>query len=623
MESNGTTQTLLIGTGGLNPGLWIIRSDNLSAESLLHFPSSHSVYALYIDAEGKRFAIGDRAGNIHVYSWPGMSTAAVPEKLFHLIQGAPVLSVCLTGESMLASSDTLGRCLLWHPMEDKDHPAFLEGDGFPICSISRLDEDRIAGLSAGGSLLIWDTHRKILSESLAGPRPLRKLGFVKLVHWPNHDAVVYPTEEGLLASVTLSTLSLQIHEAHSGPLSACIADGEKLYTLGELDGRMKTWTWGATGCTLVRSGSAPKGIVSGEPLDDMPRKLLLINSEGEAAVYSFDDASLHVIHRLEGNHYRVATGPTASVRRAMGKRRRTALCQTLRAEALERIDNGKTEGLEDLYRQITESGFELVVVGLRAHQAFMQNDIIEELRARHRLIEIIPDLDRKSLHRYAFLLVTTWCIPEAKKILDQIQEDDPSNSNWLNKTAKALGGKAWVIESDHPIPFLIEAATILDRPFSGRWVVETSPPIPFPDESLEAETLGTQFEQVIATDHLENLPRADTQSTWWISEGSVRKVDVVVFADPTNRNKAGFRWAIQIVKDGMSCNIVPTVLFDTGPKPMGWSAGEHNRSMLSLYEKGTGQDGAISWPRKLIQAVTHTIRRLRTCARSRRQWKRN
>jgi len=264
-----------------------------------------------------------------------------------------------------------------------------------------------------------------------------------------------------------------------------------------------------------------------------------------------------------------------------------------------------------------------VAVGLRAHQAYMQDDVIEELRARHRLIKIMPDLDQDSLHRYASLLVTAWCIPEAKKILDQIQEDDPSDSNWLYKTAKALRGKAWVIEPDLPIPFLIEAATILDRPFRGRWVVETSPPLPFPDESLDAETLSTRFEQVKASDHLENLPCADAQSTWWISGGSLQKVDVVVFTDPSNRNKAGFRWAVQIVKDGMSCNIIPTVLFDTGPKPEGRPAGEHNRSMLSVYEKGAGHDGSLSWPRKLIQAVTLTIRRLRTRARSCREWKRS
>ena len=92
MESNGTGQTLLIGTGGSNPGLWMMPAESHSAEPLLKLPPGHSVYALDIDAEGDRFAIGDRAGNIQVFSWPGMSAVAVPEMLFHLTQGAPVLS---------------------------------------------------------------------------------------------------------------------------------------------------------------------------------------------------------------------------------------------------------------------------------------------------------------------------------------------------------------------------------------------------------------------------------------------------------------------------------------------------------------------------------------------------
>jgi len=623
MESNGTAQTLLIGTGGSKPGLWTMRPDCRSAGPLLALPPGHSVYALDVDPEGERFAVGDRAGNIQVLSWPGISAAAAPEKLFHLTQGAPVLSVCLAGESMLASSDTQVRCFLWHPMQDEDHPVSLEGDGSPICSLTRLDEDRLAGLSAGGSLLIWDTHRKRRLECLAGPRPLRKLGFVKLAHWSDHDAVVYPTEEGLLAVVTLSTLNLQTHEAHTGPIYACIGNNEKLHTLGEQDGRIKTWIWSDSGCKMIQSGSAPRGVVSGELLDDTPGKLLLINGEGEAAVYGLDGESLQLCHRLEGNHFRVAAGPASPARRAVEKRRRIAICQNLRDDAFERINTGRTEGLEDLYSQITESGFEPVAVGLRAHQAYMQDDIIEELRSRHRLLEIMPELDRDSLHRHASLLVKTWCIPEAKKLFDQIQATDPSNSDWLDKTAKALRAKAWVVEPYHPIPFLIEAAIAVDRPLVGRWVVDTSPPIPFPDESLEAETLVNQFEQVTAKDHIENLPRADAQSTWWISEGSVRKLDIVLFTDPSKRNKVGFSWAVQIVKGDLSCNIVPTVLFDTGPRPTDRSSGEHNRFMLSVYENGAGRDGSCSWPRKLFQTVTHTIRRLRTRARSCREWKRS
>jgi len=622
MHINENKNLLLIGTGGSKPGVWALLLDCRSFVPILSLPPGHSVYALDLDPEGERFAIGDRSGNIQVFSWTGMSAASPPERLFHLTQGAPVLSVCLVNDSMLASSDTQGRCLIWHPMEDEDHPTSLEGDGYPICSISRIDEGRIAGLSAGGSLLIWDSDQKRRIGSIACPRPPHKIGFVKLIHWPEQDAMVYPIEEGSLAVITLSTLDLEVQEAHEGSFYACIINEKRIHTIGSQDGCVKTWTWADAGIKLTQTGSAPSGVVSGEILDALSEEFLLINDEGEASVYRLDGGSSRLIRRMEGNHYRVAAGPAGSARHYMEERRRIVLCQSLRDQAIERINADPTEDLEDLYSRIIEAGFEAVAIGLRAHQAYLQDDLIEERRARHRLLAIMPEPDRDSLYRYATLLMKAWCITEAKKIFNQIKEEASSNSEWLENAARALGGKGCVLEPDLPIPILIDAATILDRPFTGRWVVETAPPIPFPDESIEAEILADQYEEVKTADHLENLPGAEAQSPWWIAEGSMRKTEVVVFADPSNRNKPGFRWAIQIVKSDMGCNLVPTVLFDTGPKSPDQPPGEHNRIMRTAYEEIAGQDGSWPWPRRLLQAVTHTVRRLRTRARCCREWKR-
>jgi len=621
MESDNTVQTLLIGTGGLNPGLGMMAPDARSAESILSLPSGHSVYALDVDPEGERFAIGDRAGNIQVYSWPGMSSDSVPEKLFHFTQGAPLLSVCLAGDSILASSDTQGRCLLWDAIENEDHPVSLEGDEVAICSMLRIGEDRIAGLSAKGSFLIWDIHRKILLESLTGPKPPQRLGFVKLVHWPAQDAVVYPTEEGFLAIVTLSSLGLQIKEAHLGPIYACIVNGKELHTLGMKDGYMKTWTCNSESCELEQIRSAPRGVLSGELLDGMSEDFLLINGEGEAAIYGLESDSLHCIRRLEGNHFRIAAGPAASARLAMEKRRCFALCQDLVNEAHDRIDAHETEGLEDLYGHITQLGFESVAVGLRIHQSYEQEDIIEELRARHRLIEIMPELNPDSLHRYACLLAMTWCIPEAKKIFDQIQTGNSADSEWLEKVVRAFAGKTSVLEPDYPIPLLIEAANIVDRPFNGRWVMDYGPSIPFPDDGLDIDALVNQIEQVTMADHIEDLPHADAQSTWWITGESVRKANVVVFTDPSNGNITGPRWAIRIVKDEMRCNLIPMVLFDTGSIPNTRSARDHNRTVLSAFEQTADRIEPQSWPPKLKRVVEYSIRCLRTRLRSRRKLK--
>ena len=100
---------LLMGSGGAEPGLYRV-GGGAPVECLAGLPAGHSAYAIDVDVDEGRIAVGSRRGRIDLLSWSEGSGASVTHTL---AQGAPILSLCLLSRSRLASADAAGRCLLW------------------------------------------------------------------------------------------------------------------------------------------------------------------------------------------------------------------------------------------------------------------------------------------------------------------------------------------------------------------------------------------------------------------------------------------------------------------------------------------------------------------------------
>jgi len=614
-SDDGLNSCVFLGAGGTQPALWVLRPVEEAAVRVAAMPPGHSVYAVDVDPDERLVAYGTHAGRVVLLRWPGSEGPADIQEVQSLVQGAPVLSVCLLGGSRVASTDTAGRCLLWQPLSAPYSPTPLDCDGGRICSLLRLPDGRMAGLSVAGRLLFWEADTGRLVRSLDVPKPPRKLALARLRYWPARDALVSPAAGGDIVACELGSLRVSALAAHHGELYALAVDGEQLYSVGREDGTFKTWE------RLDRGPSeecrAPRGIISCEVLGDASRRLLLVADRGDAALCELNAGSLRLLRHLEGRHYRTVTGPPPDAREALRQRRRLARAQELHAQIQAAAGSAPPEEIDALHRQLVELGFEAFSLGIRADEAAGREDLPAELRARHRLAQILPPGDHEGsqwLRRYAQLLEGAWRLAEAEQIRARLPEAPASE--WLVKAARLTREEDWVVEADRPIPDLIEAATAVDSPFSGRWLLAGHHALSLPTPGLRGEEIIAKYDQVRAEDGRPGLPCARVGELGWLSRTELRRAETVLFDHPPGRTPPWPQLAIRILSDELHSVLVPSVLFDAGRPEPGEPAEEHNRRALSACREDRLEGEARLWQREVQSVVLRALRRLQTQARS-------
>ena len=286
--------SLLVAAGGPEPGLCTFRADTAQVEPLVGLPIGRSVYAVNISAAGDMLAIGDRLGGIEVRSWWQAAGQARLVDVASLNQGAAILSLCLLDDRHLAVADVAGRCLLWQVSDPTAPPMHLEVDGAVICSLVRLGQGQMLGLSADGRLLLWSTSDGGLIGTIPGPRPPRQLSLVRLCPWPALGAVVYSAADGSLMTCRFDDPSPKGRPAHDGAFYACIVVGDRLYSIGSQDGRLKVWQ--ADGRKPIEEYAVARGIVSGQIVPDDSGRLLLVDRRGTAGIYSLGAILLDILN---------------------------------------------------------------------------------------------------------------------------------------------------------------------------------------------------------------------------------------------------------------------------------------------------------------------------------------
>jgi hypothetical protein len=595
---------LLLGRGGPQPGVDRLPLNETDVVRLMELPPGRSVYAVDADATGTTIAAGSRGGTIHVLHG---------ENSVCLEQGAPVLAVCLLDGSRLASTDTLGRCFLWQPLKDLQHPRFMATEGDRICSLLGLPDGHLLGLSSEGRLLWWDTHTGEMVQSVDCPAPPEKLALVRLLPWPNQNIIVYPAIGGQVALCILEKHRIRTWDAHEGDCYAIFFAGASLCTIGRDDGLMRVWN---TRGTQLGQYLAPKGAIAAEATSD-DRGVLVVTDDGHAQVYERESGVLRLKETLAGADYRTVRGPTSETRKSVFEEQRRARGRKLCQQIQEKLNARETEGLDSLHQQLVDLGYSAISLALQAQQGAREHNIIAELQARHSLAQILPPNQpnaTNSLLRHAKSLEGAWLLPEALTILGKVKaaDDDAAPSEWLDRTAKAMTGEGWVVDPDLPVPDLIEAATVVGKPLSGRWVLSRFEPIPFPERRLAATELVKKYEQVRQEDGRAGLPCARLQDTPWLSRSMPVTVETVLLAGSPNEMTEGAELAIQVLHDGLQTILAPYLLLAASAKKAAGSPSEHNQWVAGTLDRIIQGDSIGPWLDAVRRTLTYAIRRLRT-----------
>lgn len=623
--------SLFLGTGGASPGLTMLPQGGKDATKLLSLPAGHSIYAIDVDERGGVVAAGSRHGTIDILRNNGQQAGVDQLERFTLAQGAPVLSVCLLPGGWLASSDMAGRCLLWPPGHSLfDRPRSLKLNEGKVCSLLALPGHRMLGLASSGKVLLWRLPSGELADAVDAPAPPATLGLVHLLFWPACNSAVYPSADGELVLVGLEDLQISVCPAHDGDFSVAIAEDGRLYTIGREDGVLRTWTWSANGTgqgavtPVAESRVAHGGVSAAVMADTDPLRLLLIHEDGSAAIHTIGANRLRLDYRLPGNHYRAVAGPPALARHAALQERKVSEARALQHRIQQDLRLRRFEGLEESYRKLETCGFEAAVLGLRACEAATKNDSLGELKARHRLMRLLPTDDPRSVPsilRYAEILEQVGLYSEAYDAcacLSNLQRarDGSERFERLARIAKLLNENACVIAPSSPteevLALGIQAATVLDKRFVGRWLLERSKPVPCPEGALTTERIAAKFEEIRAEDGRKGLSPARAQALWWITDGTVHKTETVVFGDDPRPDLPGLCSTIEAFHDGLQDVLVRSVFFDAGTGDPDHTPAEHNRTLLEAFDRLYRQETSNAWLRGLNRVINHALQRLRT-----------
>ncbi len=615
MNPHQLTTCICLGAGGPRPGAWIFGDNGADPHRILELPEGHSAYAIDMDLESGRLAVGTRGGRVNVFTWPGDMGAGEASSTLTLVQGAPLLSVCLMGGSQLASSDTAGRCLLWRAVERPTPPVQLPVPGGPICSLLNLEGRELVGLSANGEVVFWSLPDGELVRMIKGTPPPQKTALVQLTRWPAAGALVHPGDRGQLVTYSLENGRFTDRTAHEGEFFFVAVSGDQLLTIGRTDRQLKVWQ--ADHNEPFETFEAPTGIISGAVLSDTPRRLLLVTDAGTASTYRCDGGALRRERQLDGQGGRVVAGPPPQARVALHERKRLAEAQGLRERILEMIERGDPGDAEALHAELIGLGFEEVSLALRARNASVRNDPIAELGARHRLASILPKGDRKAVRafqRYAAALESTWQMAEAHEVHESLSTTGkPSEPTaHLARCAEILAGDNWVAEPDIPLATIVRAASVLGKRFRGRWLIRMLKPVPFQHGRVSADMIAARYDKV-RTEHVGlSLPPAKTATLHWVSRDQVRQVETVTIGRPLGGTHDGQHIAVQVLHDGIQPMIVPAVLLDASPSDADGPPDEHNDRVLMALGRMEQSDLAGSWQRRVLHFVLLAVRRLLT-----------
>lgn len=597
---------LILGKGGSAPGIDLISPDSTDIICSLELEKGQSVYAVDMDIGNNLAVIGSRYGCIEILTLPEDDMSDGFGTGINLFQGSGVLSVCITDKNKLISSDTAGRCLLWRFDSKDNKPQKLESGSGVICSLLKVDDSIVTGLSDVGKLFFWDISSGALINSIDCPAPPGRSALINLCHWPAKKSLLYPAADGQLAVFNLDDYSPGSFNVHNGPFYTVIADNSHCYTIGAEDGLMKRYSEPDGSCQ--ETFKVHENIISGHLLDEQGQKFLLVDITGRAGIYTIEADSLVLTDRLDGNCYRTVAGPSANFRCIS----RAAVIKT---DIENKIANSDLEGIDMLYQQLGEFGFDLTGLALKISQAKNSNDIAGQLDALRKLVRILPQDNEYSteyLRLYADTLTRTWHLDEALDIYQKLSVDKTVTveSEWLNSAAAAVKTRNFVIETDIALEILIQTSDIMDKPFTGLWFISCKDTLPA--ENLNGHILADKYEQIRAANRLTDLPSAQIIKPYWINQQSVTRTELVIFRNPDNSDLTSLCYAIRIDHKETGCSFTPVILFDAGQPKTDQDFSRHNNNISCRHRKIAEQNLSARWPQLLFKTVRDAIRQINT-----------
>jgi|SRR6056297_566786 len=302
---NQSSDLFFWGKGGQTPGLEIYDASVGKTIDIINLPSGNSCYAMDIEPENGAIAMGTKGGLIFICDKDRKSPLDKTQPYSKLIQGAPVLSVSWVERSILAAGDNAGRILLWETQKENPSPKILHQTDTAVCALESANSGYLASMTSDGVFQLWDVVAGFSTYSKCVCSPPSIGGLVQMVYWSNAYVFVCPGTGGELNLLSPEADIAKTLFAHSHDYYALSPYGDKLITVGMLDGQLKIWSANSEQPEVTMR--TPKNIIAACVKEGTPPKIILIESNGKAGLYVIEDGNLKRDAYLEGRNYRTVT----------------------------------------------------------------------------------------------------------------------------------------------------------------------------------------------------------------------------------------------------------------------------------------------------------------------------
>ena len=616
-------QNIFLGVGSEKPGLAVYDLNLHLLKRILSLPAGQSVYTIGISDDGKLLAAGTKSGEIHRLTLqPATGDCSYQTEPLISSVLAPVLSVCFLDEGTFAVSDIAARCLLFRP--GQTGPEKLPTGKRIICALFRLDGDHLAGLSTCGELLIWNRMESEIIQIVEAPGPPEKLAaLVKPVYWSEADRWVWPARSGVIVFYSWSRNEVRAISAHGRNVYAVLPYKDKLLTIG-IDGFVKFWQTGTD--EPVGSFKGPEQIISAALwASQQSRKLVLINEAGKAGIYSWTDSEVKFVEWLNGDNYRCAVGPDMQKVESALHHQKAMRARELAVQIKEKISRRQMGSeLDSCHQQLVQLGYEHVSLALRAEEYRFNNDIVSELRYYNKLVELVPEADERtksSLLRFAILLETLWQPQKAHAIFRQLAQRYVDNNSYAERMARVSryisifeDGK-YVVETDVPLPSLVEASTVLKKAFTGRFLVKNIEAPINCNVIISAGELIKKYVEISGIKPQKPLPEAEQIELWWLSNRKTEQVTTVIFSPDESELFRCLEVGVKFLNAAnLQTVLVPVVIFKADKKTNNKvSIEQHNQAILAQLQPIINGDPSFNgWLRMVYANVRDAILQLIT-----------
>jgi len=596
---------IFIGSGGCRPALWTM-TDDAELVKLREMQCGESVYTLKINSESQLLAVATRNGKIILYRYEFADGVIRLEVIGSFIQGRSMLDICLVGENNIVGCDTVGNCYLWSI--GNNQPITLEVTDGIVCCLAEI-QGEIIGLTHTGKIMTWESATGKILKDISCPVPPGKLALTQFHFQHGQNRLLYPGADGSLVAFKWDTSQVFQLPGHKNAFYAIVPTENNLYTVGFGDGIIIKRN--LDGEVIQFSAPIDKEIISGQVISEDRQDFMFIDTTGVIHVYRFNKDHATLIRHLNSEPFRGLTGLSCEERIHRRFSINLQKATELHYEIMENIHAGECEDIGLWYDRLDALGFKDMTLALKAKQARLQQNIIEELRCLSLMNSLAEygDVFVGQFHnRFVEILNLLWCPDLAWSVRQQYPGDCTSNIDYtlLQEKARIYKQGLWFAKPEIEIEQLIKAAGVLSRPFSGIWVLKSGAAIPLPDPAINAERVAGIYRQLCEKEGILQY-RVSTEKRHCLTDKCIDESEVIVFTDKNKSDSPTIIYLIQFQQHEGGSSFTPIVALDAGTVAGDFSQ-EHNQNVMSVYRNFSRQTVTHKWPPRLFRMITLSLR---------------